>query len=701
MKKFTLILCFTGMFFAFALDGFSKKIEKAEALKVGQNFLYEKTMRFSTAKEYNAIVLNEAYVHSQNDETYFYAFNQDNGGFVIVSAQDQTEPIIGYAFEGSFPSSLDLNSNYGRFLQTYIDQINYAILNKVQPSEASIESWNSLLSEDFSNQEITAARDRSVEPLVSSMWNQNSPYNALCPEDDMGPGGHVYAGCVATAMSQVMHYWRFPLTGTDSHGYSSNYGWLEADFGATDYDWTGMLNKIDANDPWGIAQLQSHAGIAIDMQYSPDGSGAWLWDAFDAMKDYFKYPTCEYLDREDFTTGEWKTMVIEELDNARPLVYVGYSEGGGHAFVCDGYQDDDFHFNFGWGGSSNGFYSIDDVNGYSYWQQCLRNVVPLETEYPNYVNSFIEINRMSGSFTDGSGPVADYLDNTSASWLINPQTAGDSVTAIAMEFSKFELGTNDVLNIYDGGTTSAPLLGTYSDGNSPGTFTSTSNKVLVVFESDASGTGPGFYAEFEAILPDYCSGFVTITEESGTFNDGSEDFNYNNNSLCFWKIEPESKDPITLVFNAFSTEQSSDFINVYDNQTLLGTYSGTDIPAPIVAESGIVMIAFKSNKYNTGNGWEISYQTNPVGIENKSFDNIQVFPNPVSKGHEITVDLGSSEFSAATQIELLDLSGRVLKNIKISGEALIFDAPENPGLYFIRIKEAGNKSLIKKLMVCN
>ncbi len=241
----------------------------------------------------------------------------------------------------------------------------------------------------------------------------------MCPEDPEGPGGHAYAGCVATAMSQIMYYWRYPETGQGSHGYYSDYGWLEANFSETEYDWEAMQNVSDAKNPWAIGLLQYHAGVSVDMGYGPNGSGAWGSDARNSLVNYFRYPDAHYMSRDDYNTTEWKEMIIEELDSNRPIAYYGYSESAGHAFVCDGYQDDFYHFNFGWGGASNGYYALNDINGFHYWQQMITQIFPSDTDYPNYNEGDFILNEISGSITDGSGPVYDHKSNTSASWLID------------------------------------------------------------------------------------------------------------------------------------------------------------------------------------------------------------------------------------------------------------------------------------------
>jgi hypothetical protein len=229
-----------------------------------------------------------------------------------------------------------------------------------------------------------------------------------------------------------MYYWRHPMQGTGSHSYNySPYGNLSANFGSTTYNWVGMKNSIDYSNTDPIAELQYHCGIAVEMMYGPNGSGAYSWDVPYAMENYFGYSTdCDY------NNSVWENMLKDNIDNGWPMYYSGFSSAGGHAFVCNGYQDNYFHFNFGWGGSSDGFYTLLDVNGFNQGQGAVLDTYPTGN-YPNFATGDHVLTQFSGSIVDGSGPVEDYQNNTSCTWLIDPQTEEDSVSNITLKFFRF------------------------------------------------------------------------------------------------------------------------------------------------------------------------------------------------------------------------------------------------------------------------
>ncbi len=635
------LIGFILLILIFSFSGYSQDISQKEAERIGHNYFYERVNKFVKSRDYNNVKLNHVYSFQKNGTIYFYAFNIEDKGYVIISAFEDIFPIIGYSFNASFPSEIDVNTNYGSFLYSYVEEIEYAQLNSVDPPDYVDKAWKRLKNDDITKLDIIPERDNNVDPLVSSMWNQDNPYNILCPEDPEGPGGHVYAGCVATSMTQIMHYWRYPDKGEGSHSYNAGkYGMQTANFGETEYNWTAMQNYIEYSNPWAIAELQYHAGVSVNMNYSPNGSGASMTSACNAFKNYFRFPDSEYHKKEDYSYSEWIDLLKVELDNSMPIDYAGFSSSGGHAFVCDGYQEDDFHFNFGWGGTSNGYYSLNNVNGFHNWQQCILNIQPDDPDYPFFAGGEMVIKEMSGSITDGSGPIENYKNNTDASWLLDPQTNTDSVSYITLEFFEFDMGENDYINVYDGGSKTSPLIGTFKGSENPDEITSSGNKLLIVFKSDNDGTGKGFYAEFEAELPEYCSGIKKLYADSGTVSDGSGLFNYTNGLACMWLIQPENGEPIRLNFNYFETEPELDYVKVFDSITLIGTYSGNTIPGQITAESGTMFIAFSSSSHDTYNGWEATYLTGTMEVDEiKTINKLDVFPNPATDHIEIHAEL--------------------------------------------------------------
>ena len=224
---------------------------------------------------------------------------------------------------------------------------------------------------------------RGVDYICTTKWNQDSPYNLYAPEAGSGPSGRCYAGCVATAMSQVMKRWDHPTQGSGSHSYyCQGYGSQSANFGATTYDWEHMPDRLQGasqQEIEAVALLMYHCAVAVDMQFSPSGSGANSWDVPDAIQRYFSYSSHASLKSRDYySLVNWQNMLKESHDIGWPVYYSGFSNSGGHAFVCDGYDDNDlFHFNWGWGGSSDGWFVIDEID-YAGWAQAVFNYVPAD-----------------------------------------------------------------------------------------------------------------------------------------------------------------------------------------------------------------------------------------------------------------------------------------------------------------------------------
>ncbi len=539
-------------------------------------------------------------------------------------------------------------------------------------------------------------------------WNQDSPYNALCPADAGGPGGHVYAGCVATAMAQVMYYWRHPMQGTGSHSYNySPYGNLSANFGSTTYNWVGMKNSIDYSNTNPIAELQYHCGVAVEMMYGPNGSGAYSWDVPYAMENYFGYSTdCYYASKGDYNNSVWENMLKDNIDNGWPMYYSGFSSAGGHAFVCNGYQDNYFHFNFGWGGSSDGFYTLLDVNGFNQGQGAVLDTYPTGN-YPNFATGDHILTQFSGSIVDGSGPVEDYQNNTSCTWLINPQTEEDSVSNITLKFFRFETEVNDYITIYDGESTQDNLLAEFSGTELPDMVTSNGNKMLVVFNSDNAGTASGWYAEYTANKAEYCEGLKTLTEQTGTLSDGSGSFNYYNGTVCMWKIEPEMAETVTLSFTSFNTEAQLDDVKIYDgeSQELLATYSGSfspsNLPDPVTSQSGKMILIFHSSPSVNGAGWDAVYSSVLTEVDNNKFsdDEFIIFPNPAMETINIKL---SSNYSGMLNIELLSMDGKTQYNQTIENanqsEGYSVDVSDfTSGIYLLKLTSSEN-SIVKRIV---
>ena len=351
-------------------------VNELDARRIGSNFISNKTKNEKSQ-------LNLFHTEKGDDgQANLYIFNVEGGGFIIVSASKNYKPILAYSLRNSYDGEIPETARY--FINNYSKNIDYCDERGILMNAEVEMEWKSL-----ENNELPATKNaKTVDPLIQTLWNQDYPYNYYAPETQGGwwggPGGHCYAGCVACAMSQIMKYWEHPVHGHGSHSYThSTYGVQSADFGATAYNWAIMPNELgyQADDAAkAVALLMYHCGVSVDMNFGPDGSGAYSKDVETAMRQYFGYCAASYRERSKYTEDQWIALLKSELDKSQPVYFSGTSEsGGGHAIVCDGYDSNDyFSFNLGWSGSGNDFYSINDVAGYHNNEAIVMNIIPLE-----------------------------------------------------------------------------------------------------------------------------------------------------------------------------------------------------------------------------------------------------------------------------------------------------------------------------------
>lgn len=288
-----------------------------------------------------------------------YIFNS-NPGFVVMAADDCVQPILGYSLSNKFVVE-GMPENISSWLQMYSDEIQSAIDNKARATDETVRQWKDLLEGNPNVAKATTI----VAPLIQTQWNQGSPYNNLCPSGSV-------TGCVATAMAQVMKYWNYPSHGIGSHSYTPQdhpeYGIQTADFNSTNYDWTNMTNTYGNSSTnvqrTAVATLMYHCGVSVEMNYSPRSSGAVTAHVADALKTYFNYSSdVQHISRSSYSDATWISMLKAELDLNHPIQYHGTGSGGGHSFVCDGYNNNNyFHFNWGWSGYCDDYYTINNLN---------------------------------------------------------------------------------------------------------------------------------------------------------------------------------------------------------------------------------------------------------------------------------------------------------------------------------------------------
>ncbi len=332
-----------------------------------------------------------------------YIFTAEQG-FVVMAADDCVQPILGYSLDG-FILAEDMPDNVRGWLQDYNDEIQFAIDNRMRATAKTAKQWKDLMNGNTKAGRATPV----VAPLIQTQWNQNGGYyggtyvflfNNLCPPQPNNPSRNCATGCVATAMAQIMKYHSYPQHGIGSHSYFWNNQTLSADFGSTNYNWSHMTNTYGKNstdtEKEAVAKLMYHCGISVDMSYGSSSSASTA-AVVEALKTYFNYsPDIVYKSKGDYNNGDWSNMVKTELDEGRPLQYRGSTgTGGGHSFVCDGYDDSDyFHFNWGWAGSLDGYFLLNNLN--------------------------------TGANTQTGAGNGDYTNNQAAIFGIQPATIGEA-----------------------------------------------------------------------------------------------------------------------------------------------------------------------------------------------------------------------------------------------------------------------------------
>jgi hypothetical protein len=399
-----------------------------------------------------------------------------------------------------------------------------------------------------------------------------------------------------------------------------------------------------------------------------------------------------------------------------PLYYAGWSvpNVNGHAWVCDGYQDTSyFHFNFGWSGTSNGYFYTNNPspagNNFSLAQELIINIFPdtVNYTYPSGCQGSKTLAFMDGSLSDGSGPIKPYSLTSDCNWLISPQTSRDSVSGISLSFDYFDTNPADTLKIYDGPSASSPLLEHYSGNTLPPSLNSNGNQLFVHFKASGAAPGHGFRAGFSSNQPVWCTGTTEIKADTADFTNGSYSFNYSNNSFCKWRLLRNDTLPLTIYFKRFDTEPFYDNLTIYDLgsgnllDTISGHYSTSNPPDSVTSPSGKMFLIFSTNSSVNGKGWEIYYPKQSTGIHESSRPlRLRIYPNPCSG--QVNLSFSSAQASN-TELLLFSPDGRQLISRQVNASAGENTIPIDlsglkSGMYFIRIT-TGSGSVTGKVVI--
>lgn len=657
MKRLVFVLSGILLF----ASAFPQNVTENEAAIAARNFYIQQS---SDDLSTGQIKVNRVQLLANNT---IYAVNIDRGGFILLAADKRVKPVLGYSFEGTFFSNTVV-APVQSWMNRYEYQIRVIREQNILPVPGVVDEWNQLLSNSISKLSGT----KSVAPLVRSKWNQGKYYNQMCPADTAGPDGHALTGCVATTMGQLMYYWKFPLHGSGTYSYNHPvYGTIDADFENTWYKWNEISDEFLNYNPAG-ALLLHHAGVGVDMNYGPNGSGMYNHSAAFVLRTYFRYnPQTQYVFR-DSTTLNWDSLLVYNLDRKMPLYYAGWESPStvninGHAFVCDGYQGNYYHFNWGWGGSYDGYFFTNNLTpgsgaGFNYGQEMITNIFPdtVNNVYPyNCVNDTLKT--ISGSFDDGSGPAFPYKNNADCSWLISPEV--DSVQYIKLTFDQINLQSgHDSLFVYKGNSVQSPLVAMYCSDTLPNVLQVNSKQVFVRFVSDNDSVSDGFRIYYQSQLPVYCSNMKLLTSANGSFNDGSGLKRYNNNTQCKWLVKPSGSTGINFTFADLQTENNVDEVIFWDTyptpDTIMYHFSGTNLPLAFFVNRSEMLVEFRTDYKNAYQGFTINYSGSSAGVSSlNSVSDVLIFPNPVKDNMRVQVRSLSSE---NIDYKVYDISGKII-----------------------------------------
>lgn len=300
-----------------------------------------------------------------------YIFNIPDQGYVVVSGSECGNPIIGFSDE----DTLDAN-NMAPAMKWWVDGYARQIIDaqnaKAEPAADKLNDWSIL----YNHELPSMANEPKATYLIDTKWDQgeatsyNPTYNKFCPQVN---GRYCYTGCVATAMAMIIHYWQYPKNGKSTNSYTWKGQTISVNYQQDGhYDYDNMPVSISSSSPTeqidAVALLMYHAGVSVNMSYDIDGSGTQSVLVGPAMKNNFKYRTSYQLRRNSYSDQKWIDTCTFEISNRRPMYYSGYNSAGGegrdaagHAFICDGVKSGQpkyFHFNWGWGGGSNGYFNL-------------------------------------------------------------------------------------------------------------------------------------------------------------------------------------------------------------------------------------------------------------------------------------------------------------------------------------------------------
>jgi hypothetical protein len=677
MKKIVLSIVVSTIYcFAFA-----QNVDIETAKQIASNHL--SIQQINPTQKSHTLNIENSFTKTQNGDVLYHVFNFQEGGFVIVAGDYRLQPIIAYSSENNI--KLENNPIVEMWLEGYSNHISNIKQAPLMATETQMEKWNNLI-----NNNIPLKKSMGkVGPLTTSGWNQDRYYNAYCPEDINVTGeisgeydDHVPNGCVAVSMSQIMYYHRYPAIGKGSNSYVSAYGRLSANFASTTYDYNAMSDVANGYSD-ALARLIFHCGVAIEMNYSPSGSGSQTYKARDALVGYFNYAnTAKFEKKEVYTISQWLSKIQTNIYNHLPLIYAGNREAStaGHAWVCDGFEPIDdttayLHFNLGWGSNGNGWYLSTHMAGFTIGEEAIFGLAPSVIP-PSCTND--TLTATYGSFYSGP-PTQNYDNNSNCSWLISTPNA--TKINISVPIFKTEL-ENDIVTIYAGNSKSSPIVAILSGDtvNKNTIFQVNASEAFITFISNDSVTDRGFVMTYTTELSksNYCNTYIdpgsasVIKTSSGTLTNGSGEDSYDNSNACYWRIEPTDATGLWIDVTRFELAvgdelsiyaHSGKVIQAIKHTDRIALYTIDNPPSGILnsPNHSRLYIKFRTDNDKNNKGWELKWGTDVSICDNTAgIIALNTYPNPCKDILHISLETDNSIQSL--NIQLKDITGKTIHN---------------------------------------
>lgn len=681
MKKYV-VFC---LFLAFVCMAKAQTVSLDEAYNAANNFLGNQNKGLARCVK----------VEKQNTDTLYYVFNGNNA-FVVISADRRTLPVLAFSDAGNWDAA-NVSPAAQMWFNHYAQQL-AALRQQPYRAEDAHTAWNLLTS----RQPVLRTQD-AVSPLMQSHWGQENNYNYYCPADAEGPGGRVVTGCVATALSQLMYYFRFPESGVGTYTYvDSTYGEQSVDYASATYDFSAMCDEPTTVNT-AMSRLIYHCGVGMDMNYGVNGSGVFNHSAARVLREHFKYaPETQYVFR-DSTTQNWDSLIISHLNRNIPLYYAGWSVPNidGHGFICDGYQLVDssyyYHFNFGWDGSRDGYFYTNALtvagSNFNLAQELIVNAYPDTVNYQYPVAQPLTGTKVlttpAGSFPDGITPVHACPAGMDYTWIIRPDV--ENLTKIALNLD-YALATGDSLIVSSDNQTIDNQ--TYTSDSSSVSLRWSCSEItvrLVTANPDAV-----IHASYQSVQPTYCEEMSYSSASTGTITDGSSDDNYNPLTFCQFKIVVSGTPAIAAHFSYFDLEEGHDFLTVYykepSEDNWLATYTGTMPDTTIIFQRNKLFFVFSTDATGNHDGFSFDYERS-TGLEDAALASTFVYPNPATTVLHIEAE------QLMDEVVLRDVTGREILRSRVGD--IRYDMAVNSvpaGIYLLQIVSNG-QTIVRKVLI--